>query len=72
MLISKQKKRMKNTMKQKESRKILVDLKKTNMNNKTQPNTQQEKKLLSFLWKNKNYFPCKAMTICQAFRAECE
>lgn len=30
------------------------------------------KKLLSFLWKNKNYFPCKAMTICQAFRAQCE
>lgn len=26
----------------------------------------------SFLWKNKNYFPCKAMTICQAFRAQCE
>lgn len=63
---------MKNTMKQKESRKILVDLKKNKHEQQNTTKHTTRKKLLSFLWKNKNYFPCKAMTICQAFRAECE
>lgn len=34
--------------------------------------TTKQKKLVYFLWKNKIDFACKAMTICQAFRAQCE
>lgn len=54
---------MQNTMKQKEKGKILVDFKKKE--NKKPP-------LVYFLWKNKIDFACKAMTICQDFRAQCE
>jgi len=58
------KKWMQNTMKQKEKGTILVDLKKKKK--------ETRKKLVYFLWKNKSDFACKAMTICQAFRAQCE